>query len=96
MPRDDWAKARNRDLRAKAERKAAGKLLHTPRRRKDGSPLKSWKQAIYQAKSHADLSAVGRSLKVLHDAGKISGEEFAEFIEAGKRRRAQLARHTAN
>ena len=95
MPRDDWAKARAKD-KARQAGKSGGPWSISPGKRRQRKPrLKSWFQAIYGANTQAELSAVGRSLQVLHTAGKLNHELYGKLVEAGKQRRAQLTRHTA-
>ncbi len=54
----------------------------------------SWFDAIQNAGSHAELSAVARTLSVILAAGKLSEYQFAKLVELGQQRRQALARRT--
>ncbi len=86
MPRDDWAKARAKDKAKQAEpAKLRGK-----RRSKWRKAGCSWLEAIQRARTNADLSAVARTIQVVHGAGRMSDYRYCVLLEAGRRKRSAL------
>lgn len=61
-------------------------------KRADNGRRVSWFDAIQNAQSNAELTAVGRTLSVMLAAGKLSEYQFARLVELGRQRRQSLAR----
>lgn len=67
------------------------------RERKKGEPRRvSWADAISNARSHAELSAVARTLSTMLAGGKLSEYQFAKLVELGKQRRQELGGQTTS
>lgn len=90
MPRDDWAKARAKDVVKRLKRPS---FWSKPRSKKHkaGKPVqRSWFDAIAECKSNRDLTAVAKSIGVMKAAGKMSDKQYSALVNVGKRKRAAL------
>jgi hypothetical protein len=86
MPRDDWAKARRRDI----ARRETWRQSQRGKHKKARAARQSWLSAIQAARTDSELSYIGRNIAARFRAGKLAEYRYLTLVEAGKRRRRQL------
>lgn len=93
MPQDQWAKAKAKQHQRQADAKQRSKPAWGRLRKVNGQRVGcSYHAAISRAKSDEELTAVARTIAVMHNAHKICDEHFRALLQAGKRKRQALAK----